>query len=89
MSNATTRSLPALVTNPACWRNPKSFSAQQPWRYNSDGHDYAWGAHGRLGIRGSGSAVRAGPVHYDDRSAVDCLLDGRAEQAGCLPTRQG
>jgi hypothetical protein len=30
---------------------------------------------GALGIRGSGSAVRAGPVHYGDRSAVDRLLD--------------
>jgi hypothetical protein len=36
---------------------------------------------GALGIRDSGSVVRAGPVHYDDRSAVDRLLGGRAEQA--------
>jgi hypothetical protein len=36
---------------------------------------------GALGIRGSGSAVRAGPVHDDDRSAVDRPLGGRAELA--------
>jgi hypothetical protein len=44
---------------------------------------------GALGIRGSGSAVRAGPGHYDGRSAVDRLLDGRAELAGWLRTRSG
>jgi hypothetical protein len=37
---------------------------------------------GALGIRGSGSAGRAGPVHDDDRSAADRLLDGRADLAG-------
>jgi hypothetical protein len=47
------------------------------------------GAYGALGIGGSGSAVRTGPGHYDDRSAVDRLLDGRAELAGCRLTGQG
>jgi hypothetical protein len=47
------------------------------------------GAYGALGVGGSGSAVRAGPVRYDDRSAVDRLLDGRAELAGCRLTGQG
>jgi hypothetical protein len=49
----------------------------------------AYGAYGALGIGGSGSAVRAGPVHYDDRCAVNRLLDGPAELAGCRLTGQG
>jgi selenocysteine lyase/cysteine desulfurase len=39
------------------------------------GHSYAWEATGALGIRESGGAVRAGLVHYNDRSDVDRLLD--------------
>ncbi|MEU0568923.1 hypothetical protein ABZ297_26600 [Nonomuraea sp. NPDC005983] len=31
-----------------------------------------------LGVRDSGSAVRAGLVHYNDRSDVDRLLEGVA-----------
>jgi hypothetical protein len=42
---------------------------------------------GALGSRSSGSAVRAGPVHDGDRSAVDRLLGGRAELAGSLLIR--
>lgn len=38
------------------------------------GHMYAWELTGLLGIRDSGSAVRAGLVHYNDRSDVDRLL---------------
>lgn len=38
------------------------------------GHMYAWELTGLLGIRDSGSAVRAGLVHYNDRSDVDALL---------------
>ena len=43
-----------------------------------DGHNYAWELTGVLGIRESGSAVRAGLVHYNDRSDVDRLLEGVA-----------
>jgi cysteine desulfurase family protein (TIGR01976 family) len=43
------------------------------------GHNYAWELAGVLGIRDSGSAVRAGLVHYNDRSDVDRLLAGVAE----------
>jgi len=43
------------------------------------GHNYAWELAGALGIRDSGSAVRAGLVHYNDRSDVDRLLAGLAE----------
>ena len=44
------------------------------------GHSYAWEATGALGIRDSG-AVRAGLVHYNDRSDVDRLLEAVAELA--------
>ncbi|MEV6037062.1 cysteine desulfurase-like protein [Nonomuraea sp. NPDC052116] len=43
-----------------------------------NGHNYAWELTGTLGIRDSGGAVRAGLVHYNDRSDVDRLLDGVA-----------
>ena len=43
------------------------------------GHNYAWELAGALGIRDSGSAVRAGLVHYNDRSDVDRLLAALAE----------
>jgi cysteine desulfurase family protein (TIGR01976 family) len=46
------------------------------------GHNYAWELAAALGIRDSGSAVRAGLVHYNDRSDVDRLLDAVAELAG-------
>jgi selenocysteine lyase/cysteine desulfurase len=39
-----------------------------------NGHNYAWELTGALGIRDSGAAVRAGLVHYNDRSDVDRLL---------------
>jgi cysteine desulfurase family protein (TIGR01976 family) len=39
-----------------------------------DGDNYAWELTGVLGIRDSGAAVRAGLVHYNDRSDVDRLL---------------
>ncbi|WP_327591083.1 cysteine desulfurase-like protein [Nonomuraea sp. NBC_00507] len=41
-----------------------------------NGHNYAWELTGALGIRDSGDAVRAGLVHYNDRSDVDRLLEG-------------
>ncbi len=44
-----------------------------------NGHNYAWELTGALGIRDTGSAVRAGLVHYNDRSDVDRLLEGVAE----------
>ncbi|WP_433499548.1 cysteine desulfurase-like protein [Sphaerimonospora sp. CA-214678] len=40
-----------------------------------DGHCYAWELTQALGIRDGGSAVRAGLVHYNDRSDVDRLLE--------------
>ncbi|MBO4271970.1 cysteine desulfurase-like protein [Microbispora triticiradicis] len=40
-----------------------------------DGHCYAWEPALALGIRDRGSAVRAGLVHYNDRSDVDRLLE--------------
>jgi len=44
-----------------------------------NGHNYAWELTGALGIRDAGGAVRAGLVHYNDRTDVDRLLDGLAE----------
>ncbi len=45
------------------------------------GHSYAWELTGVLGLRDSGGAVRAGLVHYNDRSDVDRLLEGVAALA--------
>jgi cysteine desulfurase family protein (TIGR01976 family) len=44
-----------------------------------DGHNYAWELTAALGIRDSGSAVRAGLVHYNDRTDVDRLLAAVAD----------
>jgi len=44
-----------------------------------DGDNYAWELAGALGLRDSGGAVRAGLVHYNDRSDVDRLLEAVAE----------
>jgi selenocysteine lyase/cysteine desulfurase len=44
-----------------------------------DGHNYAWEVTGALGIRDSGSAVRAGLVHYNDVSDVHRLLAAVAD----------
>jgi cysteine desulfurase family protein (TIGR01976 family) len=46
------------------------------------GHNYAWELTAVLGIRDSGSAVRAGLVHYNDRSDADRLLAAVAELGG-------
>ncbi|WP_046494935.1 cysteine desulfurase-like protein [Streptomyces odonnellii] len=43
------------------------------------GHCYAWELTGALGLRDTGGAVRAGLVHYNDRSDVDRLLSAVAE----------
>ena len=43
------------------------------------GHNYAWELTSVLGIRDTGSAVRAGLVHYNDREDVDRLLAGVAQ----------
>jgi len=47
-----------------------------------DGDNYAWELTGVLGIRDSGSAVRAGLVHYNDSTEVDRLLEAVAELGG-------
>jgi cysteine desulfurase family protein (TIGR01976 family) len=43
------------------------------------GHNYAWELTGALGVRDQGGAVRAGLVHYNDRSDVDRLLTAVSE----------
>ena len=47
-----------------------------------DGDNYAWELTGALGIRATGSAVRAGLVHYNDRDDVDRLLAAVADLGG-------
>jgi len=47
-----------------------------------DGDNYAWELAGALGLRDSGGAIRAGLVHYNNRSDVDRLLTAVAELAG-------
>jgi cysteine desulfurase family protein (TIGR01976 family) len=44
------------------------------------GHNYAWELTGALGIRDTGSAVRAGLVHYNDESDVARLLAALADR---------
>lgn len=44
-----------------------------------NGHNYAWEVTGVLGIRETGSAVRAGLVHYNDEADVARLLTAVAE----------
>lgn len=46
-----------------------------------NGHNYAWELTGALGIRDTGSAVRVGLVHYNDRSDVDKFLNAVADVA--------
>jgi cysteine desulfurase family protein (TIGR01976 family) len=43
------------------------------------GHSYAWELTAALGIRDRGNAVRAGLVHYNDRSDIERLLTALAE----------
>jgi cysteine desulfurase family protein (TIGR01976 family) len=44
-----------------------------------NGHNYAWELTAALGIRDHGGAVRAGLVHYNDRTDVERLLAALAE----------
>ncbi len=46
-----------------------------------NGHNYAWELTAALGIRDSGSAVRAGLVHYNDHDDLDRLLAAVADLA--------
>jgi cysteine desulfurase family protein (TIGR01976 family) len=61
--------------------SPAEVSAQLAKRKINvwSGHNYAWELTGALGIRDSGSAVRAGLVHYNDRSDVDRFLTAVAD----------
>ena len=46
------------------------------------GHNYAWELAGLLGIRDTGSAVRASLVHYTDADDVDRLIAVLGDLAG-------
>ena len=65
-------------------RTPRAVAAHLAARKVNawNGHNYAWELTGALGIRDAGGAVRAGLVHYNDRSDVDRLLEGVAELGG-------
>jgi cysteine desulfurase family protein (TIGR01976 family) len=52
-----------------------------------DGDNYAWELAGALGLRDTGGAVRAGLVHYNDRSDVERLLAAVAELDAAGPPR--
>ena len=72
--NAATAPPPCTSPWPA-WPRGRSRSTWRSAKVNVwDGHNYAWELAGVLGIRDTGSAVRAGLVHYNDRSDVDRLL---------------
>jgi cysteine desulfurase family protein (TIGR01976 family) len=47
-----------------------------------DGDNYAWELAGVLGVRDGGGGVRAGLVHYNDRSDVGRLLEAVGELGG-------
>ena len=65
-------------------RTPRQVAGQLAARRINvwDGDNYAWEVTGALGIRDTGSAVRAGLVHYNDADDVDRLLAAVAELAG-------
>jgi selenocysteine lyase/cysteine desulfurase len=87
MSHVTTygkaarRTATAYFTVPGC--TPRQVAEHLAARRVNvwSGHNYAWEVTAALGIRDSGSAVRAGLVHYNDRDDVDRLLDGVTELA--------
>jgi cysteine desulfurase family protein (TIGR01976 family) len=54
-----------------------------------NGDNYAWELTGALGIRDTGSAVRAGLVHYNDASDVSRMLAAVAELPGAQEEQQG
>jgi cysteine desulfurase family protein (TIGR01976 family) len=60
---------PAAVAEHCAWARINVWS----------GHNYAWELAGLLGIRESGSAVRAGMSCYTDSSDVDRLLDALSD----------
>ena len=64
-------------------RTPRQVAGQLAARRINvwDGDNYAWEVTGALGIRDTGSAVRAGLVHYNDADDVDRLLAAVAELA--------
>jgi cysteine desulfurase family protein (TIGR01976 family) len=84
MGHVTTYGKPASRTATAYFnlagRTPQAVAAHLAARKVNvwNGHNYAWEPTGALGIRDTGSAVRAGLVHYNDRAEVDRLLEGVA-----------
>ena len=76
------RSATAIFT--VAGRTPRQLAACLARRQVNvwDGDNYAWELAGALGLRDCGGAVRAGLVHYNDRSDVDRLLAAVAELGG-------
>jgi cysteine desulfurase family protein (TIGR01976 family) len=85
MEHVTTYGLPGRRPPPAYYRvggaAPRQVAEHLARRDVNvwDGDNYAWELAGVLGLRDAGGAVRAGLVHYNDRSDVDRLLAAVAE----------
>jgi cysteine desulfurase family protein (TIGR01976 family) len=91
MDHVTTYGRAAVRTATACFtvagHTPRQVAEHLAGRKVNvwDGDNYAWELAGTLGLRDSGGAVRAGLVHYNDRSDVDRLLAAVAELRGQHP----
>jgi cysteine desulfurase family protein (TIGR01976 family) len=88
MGHVTTYGKAARRTATACFtvagRTPRQVAEHLAMRKVNvwDGDNYAWELAGALGLRETGGAVRAGLVHYNDRSDVERLLAAVAELGG-------
>jgi cysteine desulfurase family protein (TIGR01976 family) len=88
MSHVTTYGKASRRTATAYFTVAGLAPAEVAWRLSArkvnvwDGDNYAWELAGALGLRDSGGAVRAGLVHYNDRSDVDRLLTAVGELGG-------
>jgi cysteine desulfurase family protein (TIGR01976 family) len=88
MGHVTTYGKAARRTATACFtvagRKPRQVAEHLAGRKVNvwDGDNYAWELAGALGLRETGGAVRAGLVHYNDRSDVERLLAAVTELGG-------
>jgi len=87
MDHVTSHGRPSCRAPTACFtvagRRPVEVAAHLGERRVNvwNGDNYAWEFAGALGIRDGGGGVRAGVVHYNDRSDVDRFLAAVAELA--------
>jgi cysteine desulfurase family protein (TIGR01976 family) len=87
MDHVTSHGRPSRRAPTACFtvagRRPVEVAAHLGERRVNvwNGDNYAWELAGALGIRDGGGGVRAGVVHYNERSDVDRFLEAVAELA--------